>query len=66
MTRYGHHLAFGATVVAALLFFTAFVALFRRDLGDPHVAAATFAGVGVAIAAAGRLAARLSDRHGES
>jgi hypothetical protein len=66
MTRYGNHLAFGATVVASLLFFTAFVALFRRDLGDPYVAAAIFAGVGLVIAAAGYLAARAANRGGAS
>jgi len=60
------HLRWGTTVVASLLFFTAFVALFRRDLGDPYVAAATFAGVGLAIAAAGRLAARLANRREKS
>ena len=36
MTPYGHHPAFGATVTASLLCFTAFVGLFRRDPGDPN------------------------------
>ncbi|MEQ9690775.1 MAG: hypothetical protein RLO48_13675 [Bauldia litoralis] len=63
MTSAGQHLAFGTTLVAAILFFAAFVALFRRDLGDPYVAAAVFAGVGLAIWIAGRFAARVADRH---
>ena len=49
---------YGTIVVAALLFFAAFVALFRRDLGDPLVAAAVFAGAGVAVRLAGRLVRR--------
>ena len=66
MTPYGHHPAFGATVTASLLCFTAFVGLFRRDPGDPNVAATTFAAIGVVIAVAGRLAARRTNRHGTS
>jgi hypothetical protein len=60
--RTGESVAFGTTVVAAILFFTAFVALFRRDLGDPVVAAATFAGVGAAVWLIGRLIRHLSRR----
>lgn len=48
----------GTTVVAALLLFAAFVALFRRDLGDPLVAAAVFAGAGLAVRLAGWLVRR--------
>ncbi len=66
MTRTGGHLAYGTTLVAAILFFTAFVALFRRDLGDPYAAAAMFAGVGIAVWTGGRIAARLVDRHAGS
>lgn len=60
MARYAHHIAFGTTVVAAILVFTAFVALFRRDLGDPYYAAATFAGVGIVIWLSGRAAVNWS------
>jgi len=59
------HIAWGTTVVAAILLFAAFVALFRRDLGDPVRAAAIFAGVAVAVWLAGRAVlhlARRSDR----
>lgn len=51
--------AFGTTVVASLLLFTAFVALFRRDLGDPAVAAGTFAAAAGAVWLSGRLVRRL-------
>ncbi|MEP0323930.1 hypothetical protein [Bauldia litoralis] len=63
MTPTGHHLAFGTTLVAAILFFAAFVALFRRDLGDPYIAASVFAGVGLAIGIVGQFSARAADRH---
>ena len=53
--RTGESIAFGTTVVAAILFLTAFVALFRHDLGDPLVAAGTFAAAGVVVWLAGRL-----------
>lgn len=56
MARYAGHLRWGTTVVAAVLLFAAVVALFRRDLGDPVVAAAVFAGVGIVVWLAGRAA----------
>jgi hypothetical protein len=43
------NLGWGLTVVAAILFFAAFVALFRRDLGDPYVASGVFAGTGAIL-----------------
>ena len=49
----------GTTVVAAILLFMAFVALFRGDFRDPFVAAAAFAGTGIAIRLAGRVVRRL-------
>lgn len=52
--RLREHLSSGATFVAAILLFTAFVALFRRDLGDPLVAAGVFAGAGLAVWLIGR------------
>jgi uncharacterized MnhB-related membrane protein len=55
-------IGFGATVVAALLWFAAFVALFRHDLGDPLVAAGTFAAVGVLVFLAGYVIASRSTR----
>ena len=51
--------AFGTTVVASLLLFTAFVALFRRDLGDPVAAAGAFAAAAGAVWLLGRLVRRL-------
>jgi hypothetical protein len=56
IARFAHHIAFGTTVVAAILVFTAFVAFFRHDLGDPYVAAATFAGIGLVVWLSGRVA----------
>jgi hypothetical protein len=57
------HLAYGATVVATLLWFAAFVALFRRDLGDPVLAAVTFGLAGAVVWAIGRLVVRRGRRH---
>ncbi|WP_421724878.1 hypothetical protein [Bauldia sp.] len=56
------HLAWGSVVVASILWFAAFVAWFRRDLGDPLVSTATFAGVGAIVFLAGRLVGRLGRR----
>jgi hypothetical protein len=47
--------AWGTTVVAALLWFAAAVALFRQDLGDPRLAAGLFALAGAVVFLAGRL-----------
>lgn len=63
MTRgNAQHLAFGATVVAALLWFTAFVALFRPDLGEPYVAASVFAVAGAVVWLVGGIARRIGGR----
>jgi uncharacterized MnhB-related membrane protein len=58
----GSALNWGATVVAALLWFAALVALFRRDLGNPLVAAAVFALAGAVAWLAGRGALRRARR----
>ncbi|HZP21122.1 MAG TPA: hypothetical protein VFB16_13045 [Bauldia sp.] len=50
-------LRFGSVVVAAILWFAAFVALFRHDLGDPLVAAAVLALAGAVVFALGRIPA---------
>lgn len=60
LARYADHLAWGTIVVASILWFMALVALFRRDLGDPTVSAAVFAGVGAVVFLAGRAAKWLS------
>ena len=62
MIRYARQLVWGTTVVAAILLLAAFVALFRRDLGDPVRAAAIFAGVAVVVWLAGRAVLYLSER----
>jgi len=59
----GRALNSGATVVAALLWFTAAVAFFRRDLGDPRIAAGVFALAGAAVWLAGQGALRLARRN---
>ncbi|MCP4384082.1 MAG: hypothetical protein GY798_22180 [Hyphomicrobiales bacterium] len=65
LARYADPLAWGTLVVAAILWFAAFVALFRRDLGDPVISAAVFAGVGILVFLAGQGAKRLSQREVE-
>jgi hypothetical protein len=54
ITRYAGHIAWGTTVVAAMLILAVFAALVRRDLGDPLRAAAIFAGIAVVVWLAGR------------
>jgi hypothetical protein len=48
-------LSWGLTVVAAVLWFAAFVVLFRSDLDSPFWASAIFVGLGAAAFLAGRL-----------
>ena len=62
MARYARQLAWGTTVVAAILLLAAFAALFRRDLGDPVRAAAVFAGVAIVVWLAGRAVLHISRR----
>ncbi len=62
MARYAQHVAWGTTVVAAILFLAAFVALFRHDLGDPIFAAVTFAVVGIIVWLIGWAVAYVSRR----
>jgi hypothetical protein len=62
VARYAHQLAWGTTVVAAILLLAAFAALFRHDLSDPVRAAAIFAGLAAVVWLAGRAVLFLSRR----
>ena len=48
-------LSWGLTVVAAVLWFAAFVVLFRSDLDSPFWASVIFVGIGAVAFLAGRI-----------